>query len=97
MPVLIEHLKKKVWLLFFAALFFAAVSAIQKSQQVYSARMMQTELSHKQSDIDDLRMENRLLMIERSAFASKAQVQRLVEKEVGMKVPDVDDIEVIEP
>lgn len=84
--------------LFYLALAFAfcLVSAVALSVQVFETRLVQAKVAKQQSELLDVQTQRRLLFLEKSAFASKEQLQKVAKQTLDMKVPKPSEIEVMQ-
>lgn len=77
-----------------AAVIFTAVSVVETS---HHCRAMYTHLQDLQLAQWDMQEQWGRLLLEQSTWAAHHRVERLARKELGMRLPDVADLQVVLP
>lgn len=91
-------LRLRPWSAALGVLFLACVfSALAAVTVTYQTRVQYAELQRLEQERNQLQTEWGQLLLEEGAWSTPARIEQMATDQLGMRIPDVTDVEVIRP
>lgn len=92
-----ENNNTAIWLAFFLSLILVCSSALGVVYAVNESRHLLNELQTLENRRNDLQVEWGQLLLEQSSLVSQGRVEDIAIAELGMKIPDMENMVMVRP
>lgn len=92
-----ENNNTAIWLAFFLSLILICSSALGVVYAVNKSRHLLNELQTLENRRNDLQVEWGQLLLEQSSLVSQGRVEDIAIAELGMKIPDMENMVMVRP